>query len=577
MVDGVNNVNGLRQTFSNKGMRLADLKDNKLLFDFFKSKGYDESSTIYASDLAKFDTDGKAGISKKEAKAMGLEGSRKEIKEARKLLEQIQNNELEEGTHLVKVDENTTDYYNEDGVRLARHYVKPNGAYHETFTRYDAQGREVLIDTMYPDENGNMVLDARGEKEYDDKGNVKNVHLTYYDNEGNEDNIIHVNYENGKIKEKVDIDKNGIKTTTQYDWFNDTLNSTTETTGQHQTFTRFENGKEVLKVESFTGDPDSAKTTTTEDGITTIKYEGKFIKEGLIKEQTEGDVNTKFYQDGTKIVTNTKTGETQTIVPEPPAQEKPKPEQKPARVLINVPDTWQRVKKDDANWKIAEGSKTVAELADKLIQANAGDIGGVVDKDELIAQLTKFNPSVVDKEGNIRQDKLNKLDMPSIADIRFMLKTQDTAAELKALGVDLSKLTSNKDKQIVYNGKTYESEAALIKELKEEAVEKAKKAAERATFKVKGHDATEIEQIEKPGNKPTETPVSEHSEDVDYTPPWQKTPEFKAKQKAEAEAKAAADAKKLKEAAAKRETVENYRNAFGQEIPQQRRPGDPWV
>ena len=122
MVDATNGVGPLKnQKFSTKGIKLSELKNqNELLFNYFKQTGLTENSYVYASDIEKlkeaYDKN-KNGFSVKEAKTMGLDGSRREIKNAIKTLETISNKDLSgEDYFPTVVDENTTNYYTKDGV-----------------------------------------------------------------------------------------------------------------------------------------------------------------------------------------------------------------------------------------------------------------------------------------------------------------------------------------------------------------------------------------------------------------------------------------------------------------------------
>ena len=92
----VNGVNIPSQKFSANGVKMSILQqENKLLFDFLKDKGYKEDAIIYSSDVDKLvednDTSGNNKLSIKEARAMGLEGSRKDVRSALKSLNEIKN------------------------------------------------------------------------------------------------------------------------------------------------------------------------------------------------------------------------------------------------------------------------------------------------------------------------------------------------------------------------------------------------------------------------------------------------------------------------------------------------------
>ena len=75
MVEKINGLNPLSQTFSTNGMKLSQLKEsNELLFKFFKSNGYKEDQIIYSTDIDKvieqYDTNNDDKLSQKELKKM---------------------------------------------------------------------------------------------------------------------------------------------------------------------------------------------------------------------------------------------------------------------------------------------------------------------------------------------------------------------------------------------------------------------------------------------------------------------------------------------------------------------------
>ena len=102
------------QQFSTTGIKLSTLKEqNELLFNYFKTNGYKEDAIIYSSDVDKItksaDTNDNEKLSIKEAREMGLEGSRKEIRSALNQLKEIKNSELApnvSGNYPVVINEN---------------------------------------------------------------------------------------------------------------------------------------------------------------------------------------------------------------------------------------------------------------------------------------------------------------------------------------------------------------------------------------------------------------------------------------------------------------------------------------
>ena len=112
------------QSFSSNGVTLESLKDNKLLFNFFKSKGYKEDAIIFSTDIEKLtqeaDSNDNSKLSIKEARAMGLEGNRREIRSALKQLREIKNTELAatvDNTYSVQTGDGETSNYTKDGTK----------------------------------------------------------------------------------------------------------------------------------------------------------------------------------------------------------------------------------------------------------------------------------------------------------------------------------------------------------------------------------------------------------------------------------------------------------------------------
>ena len=111
------------QKFSTNGIPLEALKDNELLFNFFKSKGYKEDAIIFSTDIEKLtqeaDSNDNRKLSIKEARAMGLEGSRREIRSALKQLNEIKNTELAatvDNTYSIQTGDGETSNYTKDGT-----------------------------------------------------------------------------------------------------------------------------------------------------------------------------------------------------------------------------------------------------------------------------------------------------------------------------------------------------------------------------------------------------------------------------------------------------------------------------
>ena len=81
--DGVWKVSN--QSFSKNGVRLSELRENKVLFEFFKKAGISENGFVFESDIEKlkqaYDENSNGKLSQKEAREIfGLDISRKELR-----------------------------------------------------------------------------------------------------------------------------------------------------------------------------------------------------------------------------------------------------------------------------------------------------------------------------------------------------------------------------------------------------------------------------------------------------------------------------------------------------------------
>ena len=128
------------QKFSTNGIPLEALKDNELLFNFFKSKGYKEDAIIFSTDIEKLtqeaDSNDNNKLSVKEARAMGLEGSRREIRSALKQLNEIKNTELAatvDNTYSVHTGDGETSNYTKDGTLRGEISQLEDNSTEETF------------------------------------------------------------------------------------------------------------------------------------------------------------------------------------------------------------------------------------------------------------------------------------------------------------------------------------------------------------------------------------------------------------------------------------------------------------
>lgn len=281
------------QQFSTTGIKLSTLKEqNELLFNYFKTNGYKEDAIIYSSDVDKItksaDTNDNEKLSIKEAREMGLEGSRKEIRSALNQLKEIKNSELApnvSGNYPVVINENETEFYNKDGVLLSNTKNFENGGKLETF--YLKGDKNKVDKTLETSANGKDVTETI--------------------------------YKDGNIEqpEQQTIKQDNNTTVVKYDWFEDKLNSKTTSKGNDVETVIYKQikGEAVPEriVSSFKSDPNSVKSIVNKFNdnykidAQTIEYSGAKIGEGLIKEDIDiaPDTGNKVaeeatFSDGTK-------------------------------------------------------------------------------------------------------------------------------------------------------------------------------------------------------------------------------------------------------------------------------------
>ena len=291
----VNGVNIPSQKFSVNGVKMSILQqENKLLFDFLKNKGYKEDAIIYSSDVDKLvednDTSGNDKLSIKEARAMGLEGSRKDVRSALKSLNEIKNSGYvvsDNEQYPVTVNNNETDFYNKDGVLLSN------------TKKLDGDGK---LETFYLKGDKNLV-DKTIETSPDKKLTVETT------------------YENGDIEQPAEttINDNNDITKIKYDWFEKNLNSKTTTHGDDVETIIYKNTQNGVVpkriVSSLKSNPDSCKSIDNKYNDKnklenqTVEYSGAKIspKDKIIKEDIKFDPNTGkqtsneiTHTDGTK-------------------------------------------------------------------------------------------------------------------------------------------------------------------------------------------------------------------------------------------------------------------------------------
>ena len=202
------------QKFNQKGMQLSQLKGNKQVYEFFKNAGLSDANYVYASDIQnifdKFDANDNGKLSVKEAREMGFEGSRKEVKKAVAMLNQILETQINDGQDVypAKVNENTTDYFDKDGnIKYQAQTIATKNGNIEKFTFYRNGDRNNIAtyaeksnDMGYILENNDAGLPAKETISTDG-----NIQVTNYEYD-----------ENNQLKRQT-VEAQGTKITTDFD------------------------------------------------------------------------------------------------------------------------------------------------------------------------------------------------------------------------------------------------------------------------------------------------------------------------------------------------------------------------
>ena len=229
MVDGVNKTGPIEgQKFSTKGVKLSDLKENEPLFNYFKSKGLDENSYVYESDFKALleiaDKNKNGELSRKEIKKyLGLEGSRRELKQAAKMLNQISETELSgsaNGLYPTKVNDNETLYYDKNGTLTAKYSTDGTAKRYEQY------------------ENGNPELINHLEES---DGQTTTVTDTEFDKEGR------------PLKRMSQNDKGEVLENREFAYNGDKLASTVDKTGGQKVTTHYNESGQPAKIETEAG------------------------------------------------------------------------------------------------------------------------------------------------------------------------------------------------------------------------------------------------------------------------------------------------------------------------------------
>ena len=288
----INDLGTTPQTFSQQGVSLKTLKEqNIILFKFFESKGFKEDAIIYSTDVenafksADINNNGKVSI--REARSLfGAEDSkRKDVRAALRQLEAIKTNDLPQDAQIlpVKINENETDFYNQNGVLLSN-------------IRYEANQDKVETTYLY----GQKDLIGKTIKTSADGKSV--VTTEYLDG-------------NPNFPEKINTNKDNNSVTVENKWQDENLVSQKTTEGDKVEIKKYKPGVKIpeeTRLESKT-DPYSKKITVNKFGDDnkvigqTIEYSGRRIGENLVKEEIVLDSETgekvseeATFLDGTK-------------------------------------------------------------------------------------------------------------------------------------------------------------------------------------------------------------------------------------------------------------------------------------
>ena len=373
MVDKTNGVGPItNQTFSKKGVKLSELKENKLLFDYFKKAGLDEHSYVFESDIEKikeaYDKNENGKLSKKEARAIfGEDVSRKELRKAVKGMKEIAKTEIKDTIVEVKTGENTFDKYDKNGNILSSRIEEPKtGAYTEVFF-------------------------ADGDKTKVKMSKIKD----------DQDCTVTTTYANGDVNKPEQIIQNdkGKVTITDYKYHGDNLVSTLT-----------KDGNTITEVD-YNKDGTSCATITNPDGsVKVVNYD----KDGNVVKEPEKQPEVK---PETKPETK----------PDAPVNNKPA-----GKAKISIPENWGKVPRSTRMDSGITETKNAQDSAEAFLKHAKID-EKAVDKEKFVKDLIKFNPSIYDEKGNVKANaKWDKLDLPNkVADQYKAAEDENKAPENK--------------------------------------------------------------------------------------------------------------------------------------------------
>lgn len=424
MVDATNGVGPLgNQQFSTKGIKLSDLKEkNQLLFDYFKKAGLNENSYVYSTDIEKlkeaYDKNDNGKLSKKEARAIfGDDVSRKDLKKAIKDIDEIALTDLQdEKFYPVKTNENETEYYTKNNVLISSVYEDSE----QYIKNYYGENKQILAQFVQKkNEDGTMTKVSSTMNEYNEDGTLYSCsERTYGDNGKLEE--VNMTFLNGDTNKPVTIEHNvnGNKKTTDIEYNNEgkRIRSIISEAGQKTEIAYDEqerpmkqfvkpNGSDAMTMQEYKYDglsktPSEILTTNPDGTQTRVTYrDGKFVSREEIVKLNPEDVIAKRKEANP-----------------PKAKVTPK---------VHVPDDWGRVPTSFRNSSgIVEAKDADGALKALLAAQNLKE--SEIDVDKLKTDLIKYNPSLFDKDGKVKDNaKWDRLDLPN--DLKVQYKKESEA------------------------------------------------------------------------------------------------------------------------------------------------------
>ena len=398
------------QQFSTKGVKLSDLKNqNKLLFDYFKQSGLNENSYVYSTDIEKlkeaYDEDDNGKLSKKEARAIfGEDVSRRDIKKAIKTLDLIAQTDLQgKGTFPVKVSEHETEYYTENNFLQSSVY-DDNEKQIKTLYGENKQLRAQIVDKKNEDGtttrasflineyNDDGTLYSCQEKIYGENDSFEETTITYLNGDQNKPSKIEHNVNGNKKVSNIEYNSEGKK-----------IRSVTVANGQKAEVVYDEQERPLKQFESPLGSDNITIREYKYNGVGTSPAE-------VLTTNPDGTQENAVYGEDGKFMYK------EQIVKLNPEDLKPKEEKAAAKknvsAKVHVPDNWGNI---PTSFRHASGI-TETKDADAALKAllNARNIKETeVDADKLKADLIKYNPSLFNKDGKVKDNaKWDRLDLP---------------------------------------------------------------------------------------------------------------------------------------------------------------------